>query len=115
MLNPGANSPLGIGRATAHQYAQNGAKAIYICDFVDEHLETHKREINALYPGADVHPRKFDGADEAAVKGVIEEAVAQYGRLDVFFANAGIVGDFVAVTDVDADDFMNVFRVNTLG
>ena len=105
----------GIGRATAHQFAQNGAKAIYLCDFVDEHLNTHKREINTLYPGADIHPRKFDGADKVAVKGVVDEAMAKYGRLDVFFANAGITGDFAAVTDVEAEDFMNVFRVNTLG
>jgi hypothetical protein len=29
----GANSPMGIGRASAHQYAENGAKAIFICDY----------------------------------------------------------------------------------
>ena len=28
----GANSPLGIGRATAHQFAPNGARANYHCD-----------------------------------------------------------------------------------
>ena len=28
----GANSPIGIGRAAVHLFAENGAKAIYICD-----------------------------------------------------------------------------------
>src|ERR1700712_231211 len=51
----GANSPNGIGRASAHQFANNGAKAVYICDFADKYLETHKREMNTLYPSVDVH------------------------------------------------------------
>ncbi|KLU92024.1 hypothetical protein MAPG_10971, partial [Magnaporthiopsis poae ATCC 64411] len=31
----GANSPLGIGRAAAHQFAANGARAVYLCDYDD--------------------------------------------------------------------------------
>ena len=53
----GTNSPMGIGRATAHQYAQNGCKAVYLCDFSDSCLATHKREIESLYPGVDIHIR----------------------------------------------------------
>ncbi|OIW27163.1 NAD(P)-binding protein [Coniochaeta ligniaria NRRL 30616] len=110
----GANSPLGIGRASAHQFASHGAKAVYICDFDASHLETHKREITALYPSVDVHTRQFDAADESAVKAVVDEAVAKYGRLDVFFANAGIVGPHKVLSDVTDEEFMNVLRVNTL-
>ncbi|CAG8177625.1 unnamed protein product [Penicillium salamii] len=111
----GANSPNGIGRATAHQYANNGAKAVYICDFADNHLETHKREMKSLYPNVDVHVRSFDAADEKAVTAVIDEAVSQYGRLDIFFANAGIVGQPKVFTEVDGDEFLETMRVNALG
>lgn len=110
----GANSILGIGRATAHQYAENGARAIYICDFDGAHLEAHKREIEANYPGVDIHVRQFDAADEAAVKEVIDDAVKRYGRLDVFFANAGITGPNVVFKEIDAKAFMEVMRVNSL-
>lgn len=110
----GANSPLGIGRASAHQFASHGAKAVYICDFDASHLETHKREIASLYPAVDVHTRQFDAADESSVKAVVDEAVAKYGRLDVFFANAGIVGPHKVLSDVTDEEFMNVLRVNTL-
>ncbi|EAQ86796.1 hypothetical protein CHGG_08049 [Chaetomium globosum CBS 148.51] len=110
----GANSMLGIGRASAHQFAEHGAKAIYICDYDDSNLEAHKREINGLWPQVDVHTRKFDAADEKAVKEVIDDAVKQYGRLDVFFANAGTVGPHALFSEIDADDFMNVLRVNSL-
>lgn len=86
----GANSPIGIGRASVHQFAHNGAKAIYICDYNNEHLETHKRELASLYPEVEVHVRQFDASDEAAVKSVVEDALNAYGRLDIMFANAGI-------------------------
>jgi NAD(P)-dependent dehydrogenase (short-subunit alcohol dehydrogenase family) len=103
---------LGIGRASAHQFAENGARAVYICDYDDKNLETHKREINTLYPKVDVHVRRFDAADEQAVKGVVDETIAKYGRLDVYFANAGIVGKHVAFTDFKKDEFMKVLDTN---
>lgn len=109
----GSNSPAGIGRAAAHQFAQNGAKAVYVCDYEDTHLATHKREIESLYPGVEVHPRQFDAADEKAVKGVVDEAVAAYGQLDVFLANAGVTAQ-IRLVDTDAEDFMDTLRVNSL-
>ncbi|KAI0853796.1 NAD(P)-binding protein [Daldinia vernicosa] len=108
----GTNSVLGIGRASAHQFAENGAKAVYICDFDDKYLAAHKREIETLYPGVDVHARKFDAADEAAVKEVVDHAIKTYGRLDVFFANAGVVGRYALFSDVSKDEFMRVFDTN---
>ncbi|KAF2094970.1 NAD(P)-binding protein [Rhizodiscina lignyota] len=109
----GTNSPLGIGRATAHQYAENGAKAIFICDFDSKYLDIHKREINSLYPAVDVHTRQFDASDEASVKAVVDEAVEKYGRLDVFFANAGISSGKMFY-DYTAEEFMKMMKVNAL-
>ncbi|KAF2761498.1 dehydrogenase with different specificitie [Pseudovirgaria hyperparasitica] len=109
----GTNSAMGIGRATAHQFAHNGARAVYLCDYDDEHLPVHKRELESLYPEMDVHIRQFDAAEEEAVKNVVQEALDKYGRLDVFFANAGRASGSV-FTDIDADDWMEMMRVNTL-
>ncbi|KAL4734741.1 hypothetical protein BDV11DRAFT_209133 [Aspergillus similis] len=111
----GTNSPLGIGRATAHQFARNGAKAIYICDFASTHLPTHAREIKSLYPSVDVHTRTFDAANEAALKAVVDEAIQTYGRLDIFFANAGISGSNVPFTEVTGEQFAETLRINTVG
>ncbi|PQE23164.1 3-oxoacyl-[acyl-carrier- ] reductase protein [Rutstroemia sp. NJR-2017a BVV2] len=110
----GTNSPLGIGRASAHQFAQNGARALYICDYNDSHLATHKREIASLYPGVEVHTRKFDAADEQATKEVVDHAVKTYGRLDIFFANAGIVGSNKLFSDISADEFLATLRTNVV-
>ncbi len=111
----GTNSHLGIGRASALQFAQNGAKAIYLCDYDAEFLDVHKHEITSLYPGTDVHTRCFDAADETEVKNVVDDAVRRYGRLDVFFANAGTIGPHAPFTDIDGSEFMQTLRVNALG
>lgn len=110
----GTNSPLGIGRASAHQFAQNGAKAIYLCDFDSSNLEIYKRQLAVLYPEVDCHLRKFDAADSSAVKDVVDEAIKRYGRLDVFFANAGIVGSNKPFTDISEAEFMRTLKTNVL-
>lgn len=105
---------MGIGRASVHQFAQNGAKAIYICDFNDQHLETHKRELKSLYPNVEVHTRKFDAANEEAVKAVVDDALNTYGRLDVFFANAGVVGQLKVFTETTGAEFLSTLNTNVV-
>ncbi|KAI1950490.1 hypothetical protein LOZ57_002049 [Ophidiomyces ophidiicola] len=111
----GANSPIGIGHASAHQFARNGAKAVFICDFADTYLDVHKRELQSLYPNVDVHARQFDAGDEDQVKAVVNEAIEKYGRLDVMFANAGVVGQPKLFTDVSGAEFMKTMDTNAKG
>jgi len=110
----GTNSVLGIGRASAHQFAQNGARAVYICDFNNSNLETHKRELASLYPDVEVHTRTFDASDEEAVKAVVNDAVKRYGRLDIFFANAGIIGQPKIFSEITAEEFLNTLKTNVV-
>ncbi|KAL8808936.1 MAG: hypothetical protein Q9200_003883 [Gallowayella weberi] len=110
----GANSPLGIGRATAHQFAHNGARAIFICDFSNDYLSVHKRELNSLYSNVDIHTRQFDASDEAAIKAVVDESIEKYGRLDILFANAATVGSNKLFWDIEADEFMKTMKTNIL-
>jgi NADP-dependent 3-hydroxy acid dehydrogenase YdfG len=44
---------------------------------------------------------------------VVEEAFNKYGRLDVFFANAGMASGKM-FTDVTPDEFMKMMKTNTL-
>jgi NAD(P)-dependent dehydrogenase (short-subunit alcohol dehydrogenase family) len=62
----------------------------------------------------EVHVRVFDAADEDAVKRIVSEAVEKYGRLDVFFANAGIVGPNKPFWSVDVEEFEKTQRTNVL-
>lgn len=110
----GTNSPLGIGRATAHLFAANAAKSIYICDFREEYLPVHVRELRTLYPEVEVHARQFDAQDEEAMKAVVDECMEKYGRLDFMFANAGISGTNKHFRDVEADEVKKVLGVNVV-
>ena len=105
---------MGIGRASAHQFAHNGARAVFICDFSHEHLATHQRELNSLFPDVDVHARQFDASSEEAMKNVVDEALEKYERLDILFANAGIVGSHKLFWDMSDEEFMKTMRTNVL-
>ena len=48
------------------------------------------------------------------MKRVVDEALEKYGRLDIMFANAGIVGQPKIFTDIDGEDFMKTMRTNVL-
>lgn len=61
-----------------------------------------------------MHARRFDAGDEAAVAAVVDECLATYGRLDVFFANAGVSGTNRHFGDVGGEEFMGTLRTNVL-
>jgi len=111
----GCNSPIGIGRAAAYQFAQNGAKAVWICDFMTNNLETMKRELGAMHPECEIQCAKVDVGDEAQVKDVVDRCMSRYGRLDIMFANAGVSGVPNTYEHITSDAFMNTMRVNALG
>ena len=86
-----------------------------MCDFSDQYLTVHQRELNNLYPNVEIHTKCFDAGDEAAVKAVVDEAIENYGRLDIMFANAGIVGTNKIFTEIESEQFMKTMKTNVLG
>jgi len=110
----GSNSALGIGRAAAHLFAANGARAVFLCDYNTDLLETHRRELNQKYPEVEILTAQMDAGEEADVERVVNVALEKYGRLDVFFANAGVSLTLAGVLDADAEDFMQTMKTNAL-
>jgi len=109
----GVGSLKGIGRASAIRYAHEGAVHLYLIDFSPENLPNLKSTIERSYPDVKVTTIQADAADEAAISGVCKQALQEEGRLDVFFANAGVASkDALADTTVEA--FMNTMRINAL-
>lgn len=45
---------------------------------------------------------------------MVQEALDKYARLDIFFANAGVLGGAKLVGDIAAEEFMETMRINTL-
>ena len=56
----------------------------------------------------------MDAGSEDVVKAVVDECLELYGRLDVFFANAGVSLTTRRVLESSAEDFMTVMRTNAL-
>ncbi|GLB37531.1 putative KR domain containing protein [Lyophyllum shimeji] len=109
----GVGSLKGIGRASAIRFAHEGARHLYLIDFDATNLPELKSTIEKLYSDVKVTTIQADAADEAAISGVCDQALREEGRLDVFFANAGVASRN-ALADTTAETFMNTMRVNAL-
>ena len=85
----------GIGKATVELFRREGATVI----------------------GADLHGTDFecDAGDEEQVEALVEHTVRDHGRLDVMFANAGVSGGFDGLFEQDAEDWVEILRVNLIG
>ncbi|KAF7292884.1 hypothetical protein MIND_01187500 [Mycena indigotica] len=109
----GVGSLKGIGRASALLYAHEGAKHLYLLDFDGTHLANLQETIQTQYPDVKATVQQGDAADEALISGLCQRALKEEGRLDVFFANAG-VATATALESTTSEEFMRVMRVNTL-
>src|SRR5512140_840521 len=78
-----------IGAATALLMLARGASVVAV-DRTEAALAQLERDAG---PGASLHLAAADVASEAAVAGYVQEARKAFGRIDVFFNNAGIEGD----------------------
>lgn len=61
-----------------------------------------------------MHTRQFDASDEEPVKAVVDDALKVYGRLDIFFANAGVVGQHKLFSDITAGEFLSTLKTNVV-
>jgi NAD(P)-dependent dehydrogenase (short-subunit alcohol dehydrogenase family) len=55
---------------------------------------------------------RIDASSEKEIKEVIDHAMDKYGRLDVFFANAGVAGPHPMATETE-EAFLEMMRINT--
>ncbi|KAI0358749.1 NAD-P-binding protein [Trametes cingulata] len=109
----GAGSLRGIGRATAIRFAHEGAQHLYLSDLDSTNLPDLKATIEKAYPDVKVTTIQADAADENAVADICKQALRDEGRLDVFFANAG-VSTVQHLSELSPEQFMKIMRVNTL-
>ncbi|MGW8375212.1 SDR family oxidoreductase [Streptomyces sp. ODS28] len=76
----------GIGAATVHRFAGEGATVVAVGRSEDKLQETAK----GAPDGAVVVTRALSVSDEAAVSALIADVAEEHGRLDVLVNNAGI-------------------------
>ena len=101
----------GIGKETAKLFLQHGAKVVLV-DLFEEALLKTKEELNGL---GEVVIVQADVSNEAHVENYVKETLNRFGKIDIFFNNAGIEGKVAPVTEQKVEDFDNVLAVNVRG
>lgn len=103
----GASS--GIGAAAARLFAANGANLVIGARRRDR-LDAIAAEIGEA--GGNCVARTGDVSEEAFAARLVETALAEFGRLDGAFNNAGTTGDLGPVQDMETANWRSVMSVN---
>ena len=101
----------GIGRATALLFAREGARLV-LGDKTEAVFETARSVVEA---GGAASALQMDAGLDADVARLVATALADFGQLDVAFANAGISGGRAGIFDLTPETFTEVLRVNLIG
>ena len=101
----------GIGRAASLLFAREGARMVCI-DRADSVGETAGMIAQA---GGKAVALQGDAGDEGFVKSYVERAQAEFGSLEVVWANAGISGGWMPLGEQTPDYWTEILRINLIG
>ncbi len=97
---------LGIGKAMAKLFVDNGAKVV-ITGRNKERLEKAAKETGAI-------PITFDISNFESIPNKTFEIIESLGGIDILINNAGI-GEFHLLDDINLESFERIFNTNVFG
>src|ERR1700687_4993921 len=102
----------GIGRATAHAFADEGSKIV-----ISGRREEAGRQLEAELrsKGVEAEFIMADVRNEKDVQNLVDQTVARFGRLDVAVNNAATEGMPGPITAQTAESYAATFDTNVLG
>ena len=105
-----------IGSTTARHFARKGADLLLV-DLPSQSLRLKELQgqLRSLNPEGQVLVFEGDVTSPDDVRGYVDRAVKQFGKINFFFNNAGIQGDILPVQEQDDVGFLSLLRVNVLG
>lgn len=106
-------SDSGIGQATAIEFAKEGAD-IVICYHSDkEGAEQTLQEVENLNRKGLI--LQVDVSQEQSVEDMFDQAIKEFGKLDILVNNAAVNGSGIKVADMDTAVFDRTMRTNVYG
>jgi len=100
----------GIGSATARLFAREGAKVLLV-DLYEDALKKAVAEIDSKHVSYQV----ADVCHQEDVRRYVQLAQDRFGTIDIFFANAGIVGKVLKLVEYPDEEFDHLMAVNVRG
>ncbi|HKL79126.1 MAG TPA: 3-oxoacyl-[acyl-carrier-protein] reductase [Mobilitalea sp.] len=102
----------GIGRAIALQFAEHGAKVVV--NYRSSIAQVEELLLAIRNIGSEAIAVQADVSQEEEAKSLIEAAVNEYGRIDIFVNNAGITSDNLLMR-MSEEEFDKVININLKG
>jgi NAD(P)-dependent dehydrogenase (short-subunit alcohol dehydrogenase family) len=102
----------GMGLATANAFAEAGASVV-LADFKEEAVEAAARKLKT--GGHKAIAVRCDVSDDAQVASMVDRTVAEFGRLDAAFNNAGVMAHIAPTADSTREDWDRVIGINLRG
>src|SRR5436305_9455897 len=102
----------GMGLATANAFAEAGA-AVVLADYNEGAVKEAAERLIAA--GRKAIAVRCDVSDDAQVEAMVERTVAEFGRLDAAFNNAGVMAKIAHTADSTRDEWDRVIGVNLRG
>ena len=102
----------GMGLATAKAFAEAGA-AVVLADFKEEAVKVEAQKLAAF--GHKAIAIRCDVSDDDQVAAMVERIVAEFGRLDAAFNNAGVMAHIAPTAVSTREDWDRVIGINLRG
>ena len=99
-----------IGRATARRFLLHGAR-VAIADHDTDRLDRAARELAETDSGGRLTVHVVDVTDDASVHAMVDDVVADEGRIDILFTCAGVLLAG-SVTELSLDDWSRTIATN---
>jgi len=102
----------GMGLATAQAFAEAGA-AVVLADFREDAVKTQAQKLVAA--GHKAIGLRCDVSDEEQVEQMVNRTVAEFGRLDATFNNAGVMARIAPTAESTREEWDRVVGINLRG
>ena len=102
----------GMGLATAWAFAEAGA-AVVLADYRQDQVSAEAQKLTAA--GHKAIALSCDVSDDAQVAAMVDSTVAQFGRLDAAFNNAGVMARIAPTADSTREEWDRVIGINLRG